>query len=467
MLAGVLLAGTALRVVATASIWPINADLDAASYAQYADAHLFEDPLHPVGYSAFLVVVGVVTREVAVYGLLQHALGIAAALLMFGAVRRLTGSPWPALVGAAAVLLNSDVVFLERAIMSEALFVPMLAATLYAAARVIDDPQRWGWVIATGVLAGLTTVVRTTGIFLLLVLLVAILLSRPRPWRPRWGQPAAILAIAGTILCAYGFANLAANDRFEVAPTPGWHLYARVAPIADCSQFTPPEDTDVLCETIPFANRQGSEFYLVDPASPAYKLADDLGDQDSKFGAFAREAILAQPRTYLDLVYDELKRFYVPSSYPYRPASGGDLDPQLDWSAPSGWTPEKLQRVDRVMERFFNPFSMEKSRGGLGALHDYKEVARFGGTLLSITTLLFLIGLLVGPRRSRVTALLLGGTGLMLLIPPAVSANYVGRYVVPAAAPLMAAAAVAIWTLWRMEGDRRRASAGAAAATRP
>ena len=60
------------------------------------------------------------------------------------------------------------------------------------------------------------------------------------------------------------------------------------------------------------------------------------------------------------------------------------------------------------MQEFFNPFRTTKDASGLDFLHGYQRVFRFGATLLTLTTLLTLVGLLVGPRRSRIGVLLLG-----------------------------------------------------------
>jgi hypothetical protein len=49
---------------------------------------------------------------------------------------------------------------------------------------------------------------------------------------------------------------------------------------------------------------------------------------------------------------------------------------------------------------------------------------RLGATALSITTVLVLLGLAVGTRRSRVGVLLLGIGGLALIIAPPLTANY-------------------------------------------
>ena len=72
-----------------------------------------------------------------------------------------------------------------------------------------------------------------------------------------------------------------------------------------------------------------------------------------------------------------------------------------------------------------------------------------------MTTVLTLIGLFVGGRRSRVGVLLFGIGGLALLVAPVLTGNYVGRYTVPMAGPLVAASAIALVALWRRWSERR------------
>jgi drug/metabolite transporter (DMT)-like permease len=111
------------------------------------------------------------------------------------------------------------------------------------------------------------------------------------------------------------------------------------------------------------------------------------------------------------------------------------------------------------MERFYNDFSVDKDPPGLRFLRGWQEVTRFGGLALSITTVIAMIGLLLGSRRSRAGVFLLGAGGLSLLIAPALTGNYVGRYTVPMAGLMAAAAAITIAAL--AAGERARRSAAA------
>ena len=319
--------GVGLRVVAAAAWWPIGTSLhDAGPYAYYASGvGPLTDPQHPPGYSVFLAAIGAVTRGVEAFGIVQHVLVLPAALLLFAALRRLCGSPWPGVVAAAVVLLGADQIYLERTIMSESFFVVLLAVVMYAAARMLDAPDRWRpWAAAAGVAVVALSATRSAGLFLVPVLALALLLARPRPWLPRW-RP--LLAFAGTalaLLFAYALANDSANGRFEVAPTGGWHLYGRVAPFADCGQFDPPRGTEGLCERTTPADRPGADWYLYDDASPAKRVFGATPfDHDQALGEFARQAVIHQPRTYARAVWNDVSAYFFPSSFDWAPGRGG------------------------------------------------------------------------------------------------------------------------------------------------
>ena len=84
------------------------------------------------------------------------------------------------------------------------------------------------------------------------------------------------------------------------------------------------------------------------------------------------------------------------------------------------------------------------SGAGLDVFRGWQELARFGGTLLSITTLLILVGLITSRGRTRAGVGLFGLGGLAPIVSPALSGSYSGRYSVPMAGPLVAAAAIAL-----------------------
>jgi hypothetical protein len=449
-LIALVLAGTLLRVLASAAAWPTLPTLgDSWPYAYYAGTDVFANPQHPAGYSIFLGLIGFFTHSVAVFVVIQHLIGIASALILFAGVRRLCGSPWPGVVGAAVILLGADQLYLEDLIMSETVFTLLLAGTVYAGARALEQPLRWWpWPALAGTLVVASAMTRTAGLFLIPVIALALLLARPRPWLPRWRPLASFLGVTFGLLLCYATANAIDHGSFGITPSPGWHLYARVAPIAECSKFTPPKGTEGLCERKAPADRFGPDWYLYDPRSPAVRLLGPFGANDAKLDAFARQVILHQPGAYVESVLPDITAYFFPESYgAWKSGRGTDIDGQLSWQWAAN-PPDRTQaETQHGMETFFSPFTANRNLGLIDFFYGYQRTFRFGATLLVIATLLILIGLFVGPRRNRIAVLVLGVGSLAIIVLPVFSANYIGRYMVPPAGLLAAAAVIAAMSI--------------------
>ena len=223
--------GFALRIVTELSWWPTATNLaDSGIYAKFAESNPFADPQHPAGYALILASIGAVTREVAVPIVLQHLTGIASALLLYGATRRITGSVWAGLLPAAIVLLNPDEVLLEHAIMAESWAILAASAGLYAAVRAIDEPRPlWRLPLGAGLLLALAVTIRTAGLAMLAVVRPALRWPPPREeraWRSRALGDAARGGGKGAavVLVSFALANAAFGPRFGIGPSPGWHL---------------------------------------------------------------------------------------------------------------------------------------------------------------------------------------------------------------------------------------------------
>jgi 4-amino-4-deoxy-L-arabinose transferase-like glycosyltransferase len=466
ILLGLLVVGLVVRGFAAYAWSPtVHSLADSSAYAGFAETNPLDNPQHPGGYSAFLALVGLISREVTVTVVIQALLGLGSALVLFAATRRIAG-PWPALVPAAVVLLGADQILLERAVMSETLFTFVLAVALYVCVRAFEqeDPW-WRWPLAAGILVALTATVRSAGTFLVPVAVLAMLFARPRPWLPRWRPVAAVAAGAAVVLVGFAGANAISRGGFELGPSQGWHLYSRAASFADCELFTPPEGTEGLCERKPPEKRLGGSWYTYNPKSPAVREFGHIGNEDELVGAWAREAILSQPGSYLRLVWRDFRAFFVPTSHGGPIYSGHGLDPTLDWRVPLIFTDansrETLAGTEAGLENFFDEFEIDIVPSALETLRDYQRVFRFGATALSVSTILALIGLFVGPRRSRIGIFLLAAGSVALLVSPAIAGIYVGRYTVPLAGPIAAAAAIAAVQLWRVERARRVKEGGA------
>jgi 4-amino-4-deoxy-L-arabinose transferase-like glycosyltransferase len=458
-LVAILVAGLALRLLAIVSWWPTTVTLDDG-YQVYAGSNPFADPQHPAGYGLILGALGAVTREVAAPVLLQHMTGFAAALLLWDATRRVTGSRWAGLLPAAAVLLNPDQIFLEHSIMSESWAVLATSAGLYAAVRAFDATEHWWrWPLLAGVALGLAVTIRTAGLLMIPVVLVALVLCRPRSagWRVRLGPAVVAAAGAGAILIAFASANAAFGPRFGIGPSPGWYLYGRVAQFADCREFTPPRGTEALCDERPPSARPEEWTYLFDARSPAPRQFGGFGQRDELVGDWARRALRAQPGDYARQVWQYLRVYWVPG---WDPPKGTPLDPQLDYTYTN---PYFTAGIEQRLESYYDPFTVHPRRGGLDVLRGWQRVGRFGATALTLATLLTIAGLAIGTRRSRAAVVLFGLGGLALIVAPALGGTYAGRYTVPMAGPLMAAAAIAIVELLRRFANRPRGDRPAAA----
>jgi hypothetical protein len=456
-LLALLLLGLALRLIAIASWWPVATTIDDR-YEQFAGSNAFESVLHPAGYPLILGALGAVSHEIALPVLLQHLGGFVSALLLWGATRRITGSDWAGLLPAGAVLLNPDQIILEHAIMSDSLGTLATSIGLYAAVRSFDEPQPWWhWPLLTGAALGVAVTIRTASLPVIAVAVLALLLCRPGPlrsWR-RWVGPVSAAAAAAVVLLAYATANGAFGRGFGIRSSPGWYLYGRAAQFADCSRFTPPDGTQVLCETVPPSERRGAAWYWglgvrANSDAPGPRYFGPFGNHDQLLGEWAQRAILGQPGDYLDSVWEYGQGYWYPGSPPSRPDAGGGLDPQLAFTGE--YSEIELALIELAsedsLEDYYNSFSLQKYEHGLEIHRGWQRVIRFVPVLVSITTLLTFVGLVVGTRRSRVGVLLFGAGGLTMLVPPALTATYAGRYIVPIAGPMMAAAAIAIVELW-------------------
>ena len=458
MLVGLIIVGFALRVLAIASLHPTTILED--NYQLYAGSNPFLDPLHPAGYALILAAIGDVTRNMNATILAQHLIGMGAALLLYASTRRITGSAWAGLLPAGIVLLGGDEIFLEHSIMSESWEVLAIAIGLYAAVRAFDQPGPWyGWPLFTGAALSGAVVIRDASLLLIVATAFALLVCRPgslRSWRERWQAPVTTAATAAIVLAAYAGANATFGDRFGIEPTPGWYLYGRVAQFADCHRFTPPLGTSALCQNIPVSKRPSGHYYMfVKANSPALQRFGAFGRDDGLVGSWAERALRAQFGDFLATGWTYLRSYYLPSSLPPRLKGSTGLDPQLDWKFTGNALVAALQLA--ALEEFFGPFTIHRVGWGLDVLRAEQVVFRFGATALFITTILTLIGLVIGTRRSRFGVLMFGVGGLSLLLAPALTSTYVGRYTVPSAAPLMAAAAITITEVWRRARIRRPA----------
>jgi hypothetical protein len=116
-----LLAGALLRLWLMMSLRPaLIGYADSYAYVTSAIGPLFSDPLRPAGYPYFLARVHSLNANLSATILLQHALGLASALLLYLAARRVGLSRWWSLLPAGVLALSGTQILIEHALLTEA-----------------------------------------------------------------------------------------------------------------------------------------------------------------------------------------------------------------------------------------------------------------------------------------------------------------------------------------------------------
>jgi hypothetical protein len=112
-------------------------------------------------------------------------------------------------------------------------------------------------------------------------------------------------------------------------------------------------------------------------------------------------------------------------------------------------TDGRSPNIEERLETYYASFTPRKERAGLDVFRGWQEIGRFGGTLLTVSTLLTGLALITSRGSRRAGVVLFGLGGLALIASAALSGTYAGRYVVPMAGPMMAAAAIAAHETYR------------------
>ena len=423
----------ALRVLALTAYSPAFLGYpDTSFYLAAAEHGEAEDPFRPGGYAAFLRAV----HGLGISGtvLVQHLMGLATATLFFLTLRRLGASRALSLVPAAAVALCGSQVMIEHALLSEGLFTFLLAASVYAAVRSLDEGI--GWVLASALLIGAAAPVRIVALGVMPVLALWLLAFSPRR---RLATVAAFAVTAAAIPVVWS----AVNDYTRTGP---YNLYGRVGPFADCSKFDPPSGTAMLCPKSPVEKRRSTYAYIFTGGSPAVAYfghpqgyPEPTRDGVDRIQRFSRAAIAGQPLDYARTVAKDLVRYAAPGWWAPPPGDATQMPEELSqYYTTPGWTGSGLNKA----KAYYGDVQLRSNDTLLEALRVYERVTRFTGVVF----LLLLVPAVAAPfllrGRARAGALLLLGTGAMLLLIPAATIFYDYRFAIPALGAFAAAAAL-------------------------
>ena len=481
---GVLVAvGAALRVFLSFVSTPATlTQYDANSYVWQAEGGLFESFFQAPGYSFFLRIPHLLSDDVVFTLSVQHLLALCTAVLAWHVLYRLTSSRWAGLVPAAFLLLEADTLLVEHALMSETLFTLLVVAMIWAALGALGSERPLRWLLAAGLLLGAAIWVRYAAVALVPILLGwAIAVAWPR-WRDGLADAAITAVPVASLIALLIVLQGAQNGHYGLGESGGWALYSRVAPFADCREFTPPEGTEALCQSTPSSERPHPDWYGYNQRSPAKIVFGGQPAGDELLGAWARRAILSQPLDYLGAVWNDLMLFFDeqpwtnrrdsligPMSVSFRLRTPDEHCPDcvmpdqlIEFNSLYGWTDPREGAYYEV----FDP----QIREGIEFFQDYQRVLRLHGPLFAVLVVLSLVGLAATRGPHARVQWLLTLCALALLVLPVATTTYNVRYGLPAMPIFALAATLAVISMRdraRRRLDARQAPNGRSGKFRP
>jgi 4-amino-4-deoxy-L-arabinose transferase-like glycosyltransferase len=423
--------GTLLRIVVFFTYQPaLLLQRDTIAFLRQA-LHGSPSGLRPSLYPT-VIKPALALNNLALVPFIQHAMGMAVALLLYVLLRRLGASANLSALGAAPILLDGYQLIIEQYVLTETLFDALVVSA--AAVLLWRAPPHPAALAAVGALLALSGLTRFVGLVLIgPVLFFAVV--------RRFGWLRVCCLSLGFVLplVAYLTWFRVAEGSWGLTNRNGFILYGRVASFASCEGVeVPPSQADLCIKHPPrqgFANRG---FW-------ALEVPRDLiesPDANHIFLSFSRRMIIAKPLQYAGAVGSDWLRFFAarspPSQEPYVarwrfPRTLEDVNPHPVVRALRGSAPPRLDLAEfRIVP------------GPAAALRLYQGVVYTYGPLLGALLFAGLAGSGAFRQKWRddhqaVACLLFSLLTVVALLAPVVTTVYHYRYVLPAL-PLAGAA---------------------------
>jgi hypothetical protein len=478
----VLVVGTLLRIDAELGYRWQSWFNDSWDYVDTA-VTLNLDPTRTSGYSLYLFLLRPF-HSFALVTISQHLMGLLVGVMIYALAKRRFGCPsWLAVVFSLPVLLDGFEIQLEHLIMSDTLFlflaVLALFVLLWSPLRAPDGkligggaPSRaaWSWKApwrgrwwasawvrcgVSGLLIGLSSLVRSTGLPLIPVIgvwLLVVFIQGRIGWRTALASLAAFVVTVAAPSVAYaGWYDLQ-HGNLQTSESTGIFLYSRVMTFAECSKMGKlPTDLLPLCTSVPPSQRPLAQEYIWESTTPLDRfpgskfspLPNSLAQQ------FAIKAMEHQPLAYAQTIYDDTaKAFAWPRSvfpnaatydeylFGYKPV------PVAGGHAAGGYVSSAQAYLagGNAETSIVQPFA--------GAIRVWQRYVWLPGTVYGLILLAGLAGLIIAWRRrggaeagpggaeaggAGLAALLPWLTSVALIVTPAATAEFDYRYVTTAA----------------------------------
>ncbi len=418
--------------------------------------NLYWQPVRPAGYPIFLLIARELSSHLRSAIVVQHALGVGTAILLYLSVANVARHRWVGLLPAAVVLLGGSQIYLEHAVVTESVFAFLVALAIWLAAHSISSPQRPMWLLPAGAAVGAAITLRSVGFTLILALMAWAVLARSSSVRMRIAAPLAVLAGVFLTLGPYLLHQHSKTDSWGLTRTTGWTLAARMSTFADCSKFTPPKGTEPMCsDPIPQSKRPNAAAYQFDPAvSPAlrafgspsanYQITDKESLEFTPDGLqrkFALAVLRHQFGTYLGTIFDGTIKYINPAW-----GHGRTLEwPQSTLIAELHNEGKENVSLPEAALAYNQPLAY--LRRDHTPLDGYAKFANLEGWPTVLLVLLMAAGWIRSRGTQRTASALLSLVTLTLLISPVALLFYGARYAMPMYGPLAAAAAVGLDSL--------------------
>ncbi|MFC4911680.1 hypothetical protein [Actinomadura gamaensis] len=428
-----LLAAALVRTVAALGYRPAMWFTDSFTYLDEALSGRPGLP-RPGGYSLYLWLLKPL-HSLTLVTATQHAMGLAAGVLVYAVAWRYGVPRWGAILAAAPVLFDAYEIQLERLVLSDTLFL-LLGIAAFAVVLWRSPPSRRAVAVA-GVLAGLSVTTRPTGIAVAGGVALIVLLEPARARSRRAVTAGLVLAGCAAPILAYGLWFSSVYGDFGLNRSTGVFLYGRVMRFARCEVMDPPHELRRLCTKIPPERRMISQNYVWRPGSPLNRIhGDRYGRRKNGLaGRFAVRAIMAQPGDYLGAVaHDTLRAFtwtrtVFPDRLTYDRYEFGAQPAPISDNPRSKRTAALYRRAEQY-ERGPVRTSVHQPWGAIASL--YQKVLFLRGTMVGM---ILAAGLLTALVRRGLPGRLAAGPwacAAALLVLPAATAEFDYRYVLTA-----------------------------------
>ena len=239
LLAILLAAGLALRVLAQIAYRPALLYIDSVKYLYIANG------ADPVGYRVLLKPL-LAVGNLDVVAAVQHLLGLGMAVALYLLMRRRGVPRWLAALATAPILLDGYQLQNEQTIMPDTLFEALIVTGLVIMLWR-PQPKRW-MIIVAGITLGASATVAQIGQILILPAVLYVLVAIPG-WRAKLTKAAALCAAFALPILVYCSVSLVDNGHFRLAYTGSNDLYGRLVTATNCQSLNLPAYEQALCPT--------------------------------------------------------------------------------------------------------------------------------------------------------------------------------------------------------------------------